>query len=1079
MVLLAAVTVLLHRRTGHRDIALGTPAMNRDRAEYEGLVGNFDNTLLLRTDLGGDPGFTDVLARVREVCAGGYENQHLPFERVLQELRPQRTSSRTTPFDVMFLLRTESFDTFALPGLAVRPRPASNGTSQFELTLAAVATGDRLALEATYRTDLFDEPTVADLLRHLEVLLGDLLTEPDRPVRRASLLDPRERHQVLVEWNDTGHPVPDATLDELFERQAARTPEATALVCGPETLTYADLDTRANRLAHLLRERGARPETLVALALPRSADMVVALLAVLKSGAAYLPLDPDYPAERIAAIQRDARPALLVTTAATAPGLPTDDPARRLILDDEAVRADLTRRPAHKPEGERPTPLSPAYVIYTSGSTGAPKGVIGLHQGLVNRLAWFHARHPWHPDAPVCAKTSLSFLDGTSELLGPLLHGGSVVLADRVAAKSLPHLAALVHERRCARITVVPSLLAAILALPPEERDRFAGCELWISSGEALTEDVARRFAEAFPHARLLNFYGSSEASADSLQAEISGGDAVIGTPLWNTRAYVLDAGLQPVPVGGTGELYIAGTGLARGYLHRPGLTAQRFLADPCGPPGSRMYRTGDLVRTRADGSLSYLGRADDQVKIRGFRIEPGEIEAVLTGHPGVRRVAVVARADGATGKQLVAYAVPTAPDAVDAAALRDHARAALPDYMVPAAVVFLDALPLTPSGKLDRRALPAPDFTRAVGDERPRTPGEERLSALFAQVLGLPAVGVRDSFFELGGDSIVSIQLASRATAAGLPLSPWDVFQYQTVAALAAVAGERAGEDDTLVPPTPAMRRIAVRGEAAVPVLLRVPAGLGPDRLTEVLGALLDRHGVLRATATAEGLRIAPPGTVPAGSLLTRYDAAGLGAAALREAIQAEATAAVRRLDPDKGVVCDAVWWDAGDRAPGRLLLTVHPLVADEESRRVLVADLARLAAGERLGGPADAPAASAAESVAEPAPFARWARAVIEAGAVTATEDGDASGEGAGPAPALPATTVAAGAAHTDHTTHTADLADEPLTAALERIAERFHADLGDVLLTGLALAAAEQPLSPGLDPADGLSVELTRSD
>ncbi|MBC2875430.1 MULTISPECIES: non-ribosomal peptide synthetase [Streptomyces] len=1045
MVLLAAVTVLLHRHTGARDIAVGTPAMNRDRAEYASVVGNFDNTLLLRTRLDGDPTFAELTERVRSLCTAAYEHQDLPFEHVLQELRPPRTAGRITPFDVMFLLRTEAFDTFTLPGLAVRPRPVSNGTSQFELTLAAVATGDRLALEATYRTGLFRAETVDGLLRRFETLLDGLLADPGLPVRRAPLLDAAERRRVLEEGNATAHPFPDAALGELFERQAARTPDATALIAGAEELTYAALDARADRLARLLTARGAGPETLVALALHRTADLVAAVLAVLKSGAAYLPLDPDYPAERIAAVRRDARPALLVTTSDVA--LPGDGPGTPLVLDDPAVRAELAALPDRDPAGPRPRvdPLGAAYVIYTSGSTGAPKGVVGVHRGLANRLAWFHDRHPWRPGTRVCAKTSLSFVDGTGELLGPLLHGGTVVLADRIAARSLPELAALVHEHRATRLTVVPSLLAAVTALPPAERDLFAGVDTWVSSGEALRPETARAFAAAFPDARLLNLYGSSEVSADSLYADVTDADPVVGRPLWNTAAYVLDADLQPVPPGSAGELYLAGAGLARGYLRRPGPTAARFVADPYGPPGTRMYRTGDLVRARADGRLEYLGRTDHQVKIRGFRVEPAEIEAALTaGRPDVAEAVATVHEHPVAGRQLVAYVIPAPGASADPDALREHLRGLLPDHLVPAAVVPLDALPLTPNGKVDRRALPAPDFAARTGGDRPATPAEERLAGLFAQVLGLPDVGVRDSFFALGGDSIVAVQLAGRATAAGLPISPWDVFRHQTVEALAAAAARPGNDDRPTIPLPPLAHRRAADGTPPHTLLLRTPAALTAERLTAALTAVVDRHPTLRSTLTPDGLRPAAPGTSHSAGAGSGLPSDGPGPAAPgpaapgtphpaavptritgeRPDLTAEAAAAQDRLAPERGVLLDALWWDRGPRDQGRLLLTVHPAAADEESVRLLAADLATAAGGGELDP--------------EPAPFAAWALAQTSAGAASA----GAAGTGT---PATVATT--------------AELAPPELAAALARVAARFHASLDDVLLTGLALA------SPGL--------------
>ncbi|GGM49082.1 hypothetical protein GCM10012275_20010 [Longimycelium tulufanense] len=805
MVLLGAFSVLLHRYTGHTDIAVGSPAMNRDRTEYEGLIGNFDNTLVLRTDLTGDPTFHEVMQRVRATCSVAYAHQRVPFEKILEDLKPPRTASRPTPFDVMFLLRTETFAEFGLAGLRVRPRPVFNATSQFELTMAAVVSGQDMGVEAVYRSDLFRGETIVRLLGHLVTLLEGLLADPDQPVRAAPLLGARERQQVLVDWNDTDHPIPEASVPELFENQVARTPRTTAVVFDGRALSYAELNAEANRLAHLLLRNGAGPEVVVGVAVPRGIDMLTAVLAVLKTGAAYLPLDPQYPAERIALVRHNARATLLVTTTEVVPTLTEDlDQEIRIVLDDAAVRAELARCPEHNlAETARIRPADPAYVVYTSGSTGTPKGVVGTHLGLVNRLAWFHELYPWRPEEPICAKSSLSFVDGTSELLGPLLHGGSVVLAGPVAAKSLPELTELMHRHEVRRLTVVPSLLSALLSSP--DRERAAGCRLWITSGEALTAPVAARFADTFPTARLLNLYGASEGGPDSVFVDVAGDDVAIGRPIWNTRVYVLDRGMQPVPIGGVGELYLAGFGLARGYLHRPGLTAERFVANPFGPPGSRLYRTGDLARWRSDGNLEYLGRADNQVKIRGFRIELGEIESTLSRHAQVHHAAVVVREDANGRRNLVAYVVPSTPE-LTTTALREHTASVLPDYMVPAAIVFLDALPLTPNGKVDRRALPAPDFASAAGGDRPTTPQEELLCRLFAEVLGLATVGVRDSFFALGGDSIVAIQLASRAQEAGIPISPWDVFQHQTVSKLATLATEPDPAPDTAAGPARAV---------------------------------------------------------------------------------------------------------------------------------------------------------------------------------------------------------------------------------------------------------------------------------
>ena len=622
--------------------------------------------------------------------------------------------------------------------------------------------------------------------------MDDVTQEPrSRPAVSAEPLS-EDRHRVLHEWNATSRVMEQTTLPALFERQVAATPVARALVSEDGTLNYATLNERANRIAHWLIGRGVGPESIVALALPRSRQMVAALLGILKSGAAYLPLDPDYPTERLAFMLQDAQPVCLIGTAAVAARLPHETP--RLLLDDTATLAALERQPAHNPtDAERVQPLRPhhpAYVIYTSGSTGRPKGVVGLHAGAINRLAWIAETYPYRPAKPALSKSSLAFIDGTTELLGPLLYGTPVVLAPSSAARDPRALAALVARHAVGRITLVPSLLPELLEQAGD--GRMSSCDLWIASGETLTREQAAQFAAALPQAQLLNFYGSSEATGDSVFAQCSAADVAIGRPIWNTQVYVLDDCLRPAPPGAAGELYIAGAGLARGYLRRAGLTAERFVANPYGAAGSRMYRTGDLARWRADGALEFLGRADQQIKIRGFRVEPGEVEAALTAHPAVAHAAVIARDDLQGSKQLVGYVKAAGTQHVDATHLRQHLAARLPEHMVPAAIVVLQHLPLTPNGKLDRRALPAPDFAAIASDRAPRTPQEEILVSLFADLLGLKRVGIDDSFFDLGGHSLLAIRLIGRIrTALGIELPIRTLFEAPSVAQLAARLSE------------------------------------------------------------------------------------------------------------------------------------------------------------------------------------------------------------------------------------------------------------------------------------------------
>jgi nonribosomal peptide synthetase DhbF len=562
---------------------------------------------------------------------------------------------------------------------------------------------------------------------------------------------------VLVEWNDTARGVPQTTLPALIEAQVAQRGDATALVCEDSTLTYAALNARANQLAHLLIAQGAGPEQIVAVALPRSAELIVGLLAIVKSGAAYLPLDPDYPADRLAFMLADAKPVCLITSNAIAQRLP--EAAPRLVLDDPDTAGVLARQPDTNPrDQDRTAPLTPlnsAYVIYTSGSTGTPKAVVVSHIGITSLAGAQIERLGITPDSRILQFSSSSFDASIMELLMAFPAGAALVVpqAGLIAGEIL---ADTLTRHAVSHALIPPAVLAG---MPTERLEQFGTL---IVGGDACPPDLVARWSKG---RRMVNAYGPTETTiCATMSMPLSGAaDPPIGRPIWNTRVYVLDDGLQPMPVGVAGELYIAGSGLARGYLNRPDLTAERFVADPFGPPGSRMYRTGDRARWRPEGTLHFLGRADHQVKIRGFRIEPGEIEATLGQHEGVAQAAVVAREDRSGDKRLVGYIVPAAGHTPDATMLRQHLARTLPDYMVPAAFVVLDALPLTPSGKLDRNALPAPDQQPVTHYTPPRTAREEKLCALFADTLGLARVGIHDNFFDLGGHSLLAIRLGRR----------------------------------------------------------------------------------------------------------------------------------------------------------------------------------------------------------------------------------------------------------------------------------------------------------------------------
>ncbi|MEU8263197.1 amino acid adenylation domain-containing protein [Micromonospora sp. NPDC048999] len=957
-----AWAVLVGSLTGRDDVVFGATVAGRP-AELPGvetMVGLFINTVPVRVRLDPAEPVTTVLAGLQERQTALQPHQHLGLPDI------QRLAGHGELFDTLVVFENYPVDPSVLDlagtGLAVRGVHGLDAT-HYPLTLVLVP-GDRLGLRLEYRPDLIDETAAGALLDRMHRLLADIAAEPSAPVGRLDPTTPAERHRVLAEWNGTQHPVAAATLPDLLARQAAATPDAVAVLFEGTGLSFRELDEASNRLARLLIGHGVGPERFVAVAVPRSLDLVVALWAVLKAGGAYLPVDPDYPADRIAYLLDDARPALLLTTRATAAL------GAGLVLDSDEVRQTVADRPpAALTDADRSGPLrpaNPAYMIYTSGSTGRPKGVVVPHAGIVNRLAWMQHEYRLTPADRVLQKTPSGFDVSVWEFFWATIVGATLVVARPEGHKDPAYLAGLIRAERVTTLHFVPSMLAAFLAEPTAAD--CTGLRRVICSGEALPADLAERFFATLDPAGahgvgLHNLYGPTEASVDVTYWACRPGERTvpIGAPVWNTRLYVLDGFLRPVPPGVAGELYLAGVQLARGYQGRAGLTAQRFVADPFAAtlaatdpsvtPGERMYRTGDVVRWRPDGVLEYVGRTDHQVKIRGFRIELGEIEATIAEHPSVGQCVVLAREDQPGVKRLVAYAVPAAGRQVDAAVLRAHVAERLPEYMVPAAVVALDALPVTANGKLDRAALPAPDFAEATtGGRAASTPREELLAGLVAEVLGLPRIGVDDSFFDLGGDSIVSIQLVSRARQAGLELTPREVFTHKTVAALAAVAREATGTAATdpdagigELPLTPIahwwLDRAGPLGGFHQSVVAPAPAGLTADRLRDAVQALLDHHDALRirlaGPAGQRRLVIGPRGSVAAADLITHVPATGDGPdlAALADAARAD-------LDPLAGRMLRVVWCDGGGE-PGQLLILAHHLVVDGVSWRILLPDL------------------------------------------------------------------------------------------------------------------------------------------
>ncbi|MBV9791331.1 MAG: amino acid adenylation domain-containing protein, partial [Chloroflexi bacterium] len=929
MTLLAAFDVLLYRYSGQADIAVGTPIAGRTRPEFESLIGFFVNTLVLRTDLSGRVtsgcNFAELVARVRATALDAYAHQDVPFELVVDHVQPTRDLSRSPLFQVMFILQNTPRSTIALPGLTFETMGAENHTAKFDLTLIMIETPEGLRGIFEYRTDLFADETITRLIEYFQTLLAAIVSTPEQAIGALPLLTEAEQHTILRSLNDTAQPYPDEQcLHELIAEQAARTPEAIAVTCGAQALTYGVLHTRANQLAWQLRALGVGPETRVGVCVERSADLVVALLAIMTAGGCYVPLDPSYPAERIQYVLDDAEAAVLITETALLPQLPAHGGVT-LCLDRDA--AQIAAQPTTAP----PTSVSSsnlAYVLYTSGSTGRPKGVQIAQQALLNFLHAMQREPGLTADDVLLAVTTIAFDIAGLELWLPLLVGARLVLVDRETAIDGGRLAALLHTSGATVLQATPAtwrlLLAAGWAGTPGVRA--------LCGGEALPWDLAQALLSRVD--ALWNLYGPTETTVWSAATRVrrEDGRVTLGRPIANTQLYVLDGQQRSVPLGVPGELYIGGDGLARGYLKRPDLTAERFIPDAFATTaGARLYRTGDVVRYRVDGTLEFLGRADAQVKLRGYRIELGEIESVLRQQPDVRDAVVLVREDRPGDQRLVAYvteeprtknqeprtkqeqstehraqgttATPLScrngggsPPTFGAggggeglvARLTSGLRAKLPEYMVPSAFVLLDALPLTPNGKVDRKALPVPEQDRAdalVVDE-PRTPTETLIASVWAQVLGRERVGIHDNFFTLGGHSLLATQVVSRLRQVldvDLPLRV--LFEAPTVAALAQqITAQQAAASPALVrvprdgrplPLSYAQQRLWFLDQLqpsgdlyAMPFAVRLLGTLDREALARSLSTIIARHEVLRtsfeydqhAAEPEPYQRIAPP---------------------------------------------------------------------------------------------------------------------------------------------------------------------------------------------------------------------------
>ncbi|WP_019925198.1 non-ribosomal peptide synthase/polyketide synthase [Nocardia sp. BMG111209] len=966
MVLQAALAVLLFKLGAGGDIPIGSPIAGRTDEGLADLVGFFVNTWVLRARVEPATSFTRILGGVRAKALAAYENQDVPFELLVELLNPVRSPAHHPLFQVLLSFQNNAAPTLALPGSTFEPYPLAATTSRFDLvfTVAAAAGSGGWDLHVEYATDLFDRATIEATAARLVRVLRSVVTDPDAPVGPVEILEAAERDLLTRRWNATDVEIAEATVPELFRAQASRTPDAPAVLCGDVELTYRELDRRAARLARVLTAHGAGPERVVAVALPRSADLIVALVAVARTGAAYLPIDPAYPSDRLAFVLDDAAPVLVVTETATADALPRTT-APHLLLDTVEMPG---------PGSDPVLPVRPqnlAYVIYTSGSTGVPKGVGIAHRNVVNLVA-----QAWsvRPGDRVLVHSSVAFDASTFEIWPALCGGAALVVASE--QRSDPgEIARLIESRSVTRIFATPPFLSALVEYAETLPRPVFGCLRQVNTGaDTLTTELVRAVRAVCPDVWIDNLYGPTEATVNVTSALVpdspAGTSVPIGVPVANTRVYVLDSGLAPVPVGVAGELYVAGAQLARGYRGRAALTAGRFVADPFDAAGGRLYRTGDVVRWNALGQLEFVGRADDQVKVRGFRVEPGEVEAVLAQHPSVARALVVAR-DTAAGAQLIGYVVPgrSAAASIDAARVRGFAAERLPDYMVPAAVLAIDSIPLTANGKVDHAALPVPEVGSSAPYRAPGTRRERVLTELFAEVLGLERVGVDDGFFALGGHSLLATRLASRIRATlDVELPIRTIFEAPTVAQLA----HRLESDAPVRPPVTtrqrpetiplsfAQRRLwfmhRLEGPSAtynLPVTARLTGAIDVPALEAAVGDLVARHESLR-TVFAETGGVPAQRILAAEGLTVPITVSDVAAAELGAAV----TAAVRYAFDLASEIPLRVSVFRDGPGGGVLVLLLHHIAGDGWSVGALLRDLSAAYTARRDGhAPAWAP--------------------------------------------------------------------------------------------------------------------------
>jgi amino acid adenylation domain-containing protein len=966
MTLLAAFHLLLARWSGQEDISIGTPVAGRTMLEIEELIGLFVNTLIIRPDLAGAPTGTTLLERVREAVLEAHAHQDLPLEKLVEALAPERSLAWSPLFQVMFTMQAPSTSDMSMPGLRLAAvQGVATRTAKFDMSLGLEEGPQGLLGGIEYSTDLFDATTIQRLAGHFEVLVAALAEDPSRRLSELPIFSATERHQALVEWNDTASGYPrESTLVEIFAAQVRRAPEAEAVVFGSEQVCYRELNARANRLARHLRGLGVGPGDRVGLCLERSTEVPITLLGILKAGAAYVPLDPSYPPERLALMAEDARLGALVTTAELSPLLPAVS-VPTVLLDADARKIAVYS--SQDLEGQS-CPESLAYLIYTSGSTGRPKGVAIPHRAVV-RLVCNTNYIDIRPDDRIAQASNISFDTATFEIWGALLSGACLVEVPREVVLSPPDFAALLTAQR---ISVMALITALFHQMAREAPHALGALRYLLTGGEAIDLHWVRRVLAEAPPGRLLNAYGPSESTTISTwypatEVPETALTIPIGRPLANTRQVVLDARLELVPAGAAGELYLGGDGLAWGYFGRPERTAEKFLPDPfTDEPGSRLYRTGDRVRLLPDGVVDFLGRIDHQVKLRSFRIELGEIDAALSAHPQVHHAVVLAREDEPGERRLVAYVVPAEGAAGPlAAACRSFLQKRLPDYMVPAAFVVLEALPLTPNGKVDRRALPAPELTQPAAGVAPRTVAEELLADIWAQALGIDRIGVHDDFFALGGHSLLATRVMTRVRHSfqvELPLRA--LFEAPTVAQLALrIEEERRGGAALSFPPlvpVPRDRSLPLSfaqqrlwfldqlepgsPQYNIPIALPLHGEIERPALAATLTEIVRRHEALRTTFAAGETDVVQIVHPPAPVLLPQIDLDGLPVAVRPgEARRLAEAVAGNPFDLARGPLLRLCLLRTGAEEH-LLLLTLHHIVGDGWSMAVLLHEMTAL---------------------------------------------------------------------------------------------------------------------------------------